>query len=492
MHHRSRVRARLAVALLFAVIAAGCSASGGSSGSKGPDAASTSTGPAATKTATGWTRKDLKPISQPVSIAGVDVLYVGEPDGAHLTGLDPATGRTEWDEAASPSSITPGVAPTVAAVGRHVGYLKATGGEQEATVTALDAGTGKEVWHGDQGYFSDWPAPCFDDPASICTTGIVDSDKANSLRYDGDTGERTAITELPGGGNGRAIAAGLYDTDDRDPEVLAATTVDGVSWTKPLAEIVAIHGASTDNGWNVDRLPDVGMFVGSINAGTSELGGGKFRSDLAQNETTAFRITDGTVAWRDAGSIYGCNLVPCPGAPTSSPTEGGVPTKGVRLRMTGVLTGDANSTPDWTADGKIVLEGFDLKTGRSTWTYDAGHADALLDGSTFPRTDAATIVVPTGDHGLVAIDLASGRHKTVTARTDAWCGKETKYKVSPPFDNGSTKISEYTGADALVACGADGKPAARPKTVPSWVGASGAGMVVWSQPSAVVAARTGG
>jgi hypothetical protein len=68
----------------------------------------------------GWSRTDLKPVSQPVAAGGTFVLYVAAHGGLELIGLDPHSGRTLWQDVASPSVITPGVAPELLVLGDHV------------------------------------------------------------------------------------------------------------------------------------------------------------------------------------------------------------------------------------------------------------------------------------------------------------------------------------------------------------------------------------
>jgi outer membrane protein assembly factor BamB len=480
---------RLAFASVGLVVLTSCSAGGG-----GDDASSstTSTSPKATKTDRGWTRSDLRPITQPLVVGTRLVLFAAGEDDPRLIGLDPATGSTVWQLDASASEVTPGVAPTVAAVGNTVVYLRDRGDDQVAELVGVDVRSGKTSWVGDAAQYTDWPAPCFDDPSLICTTGYRGGAAVESLRFDAGSGELTSSRAIPGGG-GRALASGLYDQGTRDPERMTAT--DGVRelWTKDLAEIFPGDGRSTDTGWNFDRIPKVGLFIGSLGPVTEELGGERSRSDLTTMEVAGIRIADGSVAWRDPGTTYGCNLMPCPGAPASSPTEGAVPTHGVRLRITGTLTHTSFEDYEgtWSDDGKVTIEGFDQRTGRTTWTFDAGHSQNLLHGSSFPRSDESAVVVADAKGTLVTLDLATGKHDPVADDLVAWCSEPTTYEVSPPYDS-TRNITSYVGEGSRFACDPGGSRTDAPATIPSWVGATAGGHITWSDTNAVVSVAVGG
>src|SRR4051812_549881 len=71
----------------------------------------------------GWTRPDLKPVTQPVAAGDRVVLYVAADKGLRLLGLDAASGRTVWSQPASASDITPGEAPSLLVAGGQAIYL---------------------------------------------------------------------------------------------------------------------------------------------------------------------------------------------------------------------------------------------------------------------------------------------------------------------------------------------------------------------------------
>src|SRR4051794_27917062 len=106
--------------------------------------------------APGWTRPDLKPVTQPVVAGDRAVLYVAADKGLRLLSLDTASGRTVWSVRASASEVTPGEAPSLLVAGSAAIYMAKVSGEL-AELVAVDVETGSERWRSDRGYFSGWP-----------------------------------------------------------------------------------------------------------------------------------------------------------------------------------------------------------------------------------------------------------------------------------------------------------------------------------------------
>src|SRR4051794_29084055 len=93
-------------------------------------------------TSRGWQRVDLHAVTQPRAVGHRFVLYAAKGGELQVVALDAISGTTAWSVAASPSIITPGVAPSVAAIGGDVFYLRtaAAGG---AELVARDVATGE-------------------------------------------------------------------------------------------------------------------------------------------------------------------------------------------------------------------------------------------------------------------------------------------------------------------------------------------------------------
>jgi outer membrane protein assembly factor BamB len=119
----------------------------------------------------GWTRMDLRPVSQPVVAGDRAVLYLAAGGGLRVVGLDLATGATVWSRDATTSDMAPGEEPGLAVMGGKVIFL-AKESDFGASVTAVDAERGNELWS-TSGDFNGTPAPCPGAPSAVCVTGLV-------------------------------------------------------------------------------------------------------------------------------------------------------------------------------------------------------------------------------------------------------------------------------------------------------------------------------
>jgi hypothetical protein len=145
------------------------------------------------------------------------------------------------------------------------------------------------------------------------------------------------------------------------------------------------------------------------------------------------------------------------------------------------------------ADARAALEGFAPATGRPRWRFDAGHNVGLLEGRLIPaQTGAHTIVLRGASGRVVALSLATGARRAVTATAKGWCRRTVIYRLDDGYGVGGTTYHQYIGQYALDPCSARSQaPTAAPPAVPSFVGAIGArsaGFVAWSATAGVFAA----
>jgi hypothetical protein len=290
----------------------------------------------------------------------------------------------------------------------------------------------------------------------------------------------------------------LYDTGQRNPELLVATSGADIAWRRPLADIFSLAGASTDWGWTFQRLSRDGVFVGSPGAPPVRRTSSAMTSNLAHTMTAGFRINNGDVVWQDSGSFYLCELIRCPGAGVTpgSVTDRG-PSLGVRLRAHGLLRvrlgGAEGMSLSRGAHG--VLEGFDPATGRTTWRFDAGRNVGLLTYTKLPALTGRTQVLLSDAAGhKVLLDLATGHTTKPDTHTDAWCRDDTTYHLRKrPYGAVGDAPQKYVGEDARYRCDSRGHRSADP-THPSaeLVQAlpTAAGERVWSGPNGVFAVPT--
>ena len=463
-----------------AVLVAGCSGGGSH--------------PAAKPTA-GWVRSDLKPVTQPELAGGLLVLYAEAGGGLQVDALDPKTGKTVWHDSASPGHTTPGVVPVLGVVGSIVAFLRPVDNSAgTAQMVGVDAATGRQRWHTPVLIFTDWPAPCPDSPADICTTVSVENPGTLAVRVragDGAPAGSALIGLSPGG---RSLGPDLFSPSTRNPELLLAVSGASVAWTETLASVLPARGLSSDNGWDFDRVPAAGLFVGSVAGPLVSSTRSSRTFDLSRSMTAGFRISDGTAVWRDPGTLYACGQpLPCPGGARMVEENQAYrpPTTGLRLRATGTVTASASSTkPKLSQDTDVVLEGFDLATGKTLWSYNAG-PDVFLFGQTPPLLQANVVVLPAPGGGMVAVNLVTGAHKPDQIGAAAWCQAPIIYKtqVKYIYHTGSASYGRI-GQEAIKPCKASGAPAVPPPTVPGFVGTVVGGFTVWGESSEVVAAPT--
>ncbi len=203
----------------------------------------------------------------------------------------------------------------------------------------VDAVTGRRLWHTRTGAFEDWPVPCPDAARDICTSGSLGSAQETlALRFRASDGTRVGAVAVAQSAGGREIGPDLYDPGVRDPEAMAAVSGDSLSWVKPLASVFSQED-STNYGWNFQRVPTVGLFVGSVGGPPVSVTATKAIFNIARGGTAGFRISDGSAAWQDPGTWFACGQLPCPGQGLGD----GIPTMGLRLRAAGTVTSDLST-----------------------------------------------------------------------------------------------------------------------------------------------------
>ncbi len=391
------------------------------------------------------------------------------------------------------------MAPFLGVAGSTVAFLRPVNNSSgSAQVVGVDATTGRQLWHTPTGWFGNWPGLCPDDPRDICTAGSLGGPQQTAaLRFRASDGTLAGDTALSHAG-ARSLGPDLYDTGNRDPETLTAVSGASVAWTRTLASIFPSPGMSSDNGWDFDRVPREGLFVGSVFGPPLRRTDSAETIDLSRAMTVGFRISDGTVAWRDAGASYVCGLLPCPSDQNAAGRSVAYhpPTTGLRVRATGTATISLPSGATRLGPGAdLVLEGFALATGKTLWSYDAGAVGSLIS-NTPPFLGPSVVALPAPGGGMIALNLVTGTHRPVPAGAlpagaVSWCQSPVNYttQVGWSYPNGPTQYVRI-GQSALKPCLASGASAPIPKTVPGFVGTVVDGLSVWSGPSEVAAVPT--
>jgi hypothetical protein len=135
----------------------------------------------------------------------------------------------------------------------------------------------------------------------------------------------------------------------------------------------------------------------------------------------------------------------------------------------------------------VTIEGFDLAAGKTLWSYDAG-SDADLVDQTPPLIGPDIVALPKSGDRMVALNLATGKHRPVSSSAVGWCPSSVVYKtqVGYPSDVGGTTYQRL-GASGFEPYTASGDTASQPSSVPSFAGVVVGGLTVTSDSSEVAA-----
>ncbi len=369
-------------------------------------------------------------------------------------------------------------------------YLEPKG--KRAAVAAADARTGKVLWQSVTADFSSWPEICPGESDAVCLTG-----EGAVPRFRVSDGHvLSAIAFSSPNLGGRSVGPGLYDPGLRKPEWLEASTGATLTWHKQLSAIFTAPGASTDYGWNFDRYAADGLFVGSVGWPPIAQTKTKMTADLSRSMTAGFRIDNGRPVWRDAGSMYVCSYLPCVGEPNPSVSRSSAsaaPQQGLRLRMTGrvVYTFNSVGATNVTGPADVRLEGFDPRTGKTSWTFDAGRNVGLIEELLLPpQVGAFDLAIRSKSGELVDLSLVNGAERPVRRGTVGWCRRVVTYNLKAGYSGGGRTTHQYIGDYGLEPCTASGAATTSPARVPLYLaqlGAESGGIVAWSDRSGVTA-----
>lgn len=418
-----------------------------------------------------WINDELKPIGQPEAVGAVVVGIVLSPDeqGLLVVGLDPATGRKLWERPLTPSLLTPGVRVQVARLGSdRIAYFRPTLADSPyAEMVLADAATGTDIAKTDRALFASGPYRCDSSP-DVCAIVSNDPSPARAtLRLEAATGRsRFDRDPLPHGAR-QIGGGGLIDLGDRPGNTLALLREGRVWWRTPVSAAFP-PGFSTDNGWSWELYREARVFVGSV-FGPSVHDGTQFVQDLGRTSATAaLSERDGSVVWRDEGSTVNFHLE-TDHVPVRCRWRGTMASKAGEFTVS--LRGLAVSTVSKTAEATVsfrgvdvTLEGFDVATGKTTWSVPLGGETSLVAGDARPPIAGPTQAVLNGPAGPIVVDLARGQVTRPTAGATFWCGTDRDYWISPAYVGADGSVdSRRTGGVLATICDAHAHPA---KTLP--------------------------
>lgn len=393
-----------------------------------------------TVTGVAWTRPDIEPATD-IKVVGNTAFFLGvQKNQLYGFGLDLTTGKDKFRIGASPSGATPGVAVGYGTLGDTVAFY----GENEdlqgaAPMWLVNLKTGKQI-HTNKTLWRSQPDACDHDRA-IC--GRTDD---TTWRADLKTGELTII-DLP---VGRQLGNGLSDPLQRDPEMLTYTKDDKQQWSLPLQDLAP--GTSTDDGWYT-WADDKTHMIGLNLFGQADRIGDTWRVDLAKMRLLGVEEASGHVAWTGSGQLLGC----------FKQVAGEATKPMLRCSVRGVqsLTGRGTATRTTFTGLDVTVQGFDPKTGRTTWSVPLGNQPSVVDFTgQVPIDNAGRWILPQGS-GYLALDPRTGAHDSPVT-DDNWCRFTTNIVIRPEMT--ATKQQRIGAQDAP--CDRTGKRrTAQPTTI---------------------------
>jgi hypothetical protein len=407
-----------------------------------------------------WASNQLRPIAQPKAIGDVAVGVVSaESRKVFLVGIDPGTGRELWRQPTTPSMVSTGTLFHFEKVGDdRVAYLRPTRAAEacHAELVVADARTGRDIVKSPEAVFTSWPTLCRNG-RDLCTTSRpAIPGSSSSYRLDIATGRYLEGTDgIPG--SATTLVKDLLRLGELPEPTLAFLRDGKLAWRIRESSAFPPDLATAGSyGWYL--FADQHVLVGSV-SGKGTPAGSKFLWDLPTISASAgLSETTGEVLWRDPGSFFKCRL--------------GYMEYPVRCRSRGTAMFEGGVVTSF--DGlDVTIEGFDVMTGKTTWSVPLGAATMLYDApAQTPIASESRVVLPS-PRGPIVLDLATGGVEPARPGATFWCMKGTLYESEPPIRSrkGSIFFIRPGGRHAAI-CDARGQPATE---LPSWAATAAAG-----------------
>ena len=413
-----------------------------------------------------WDQTKIRPVTPPVAIADKIVVYTAEKGVLTLRIINPTTGATVWSAVASPSRSTAGETFVVAHKA-NVAYYYAPSGDPKlgvAVLNAIDVTTTKSPWT------SKRPAHAFGEMPTLCSDGL----SLCMSTVGGATGSRMRIALSDGSEKvlskegGRTLGTGVTDPGGRKPEYIEhIDDVTGkVAWKVPVNDLVG-SPVSSDGGWDWDSYGDV--YVGWL-AATRSLSA--LTVSFANEQSVGISASTGKRLWKLPG-MYGC--------PVQGLLDNGKPIP-VRCLVAGTATMHADGSAPTFKGLDVTMQGFNPRTGGTTWTAHVGNMPAALGISTngVVRVGAHVFALTDAAGHTKVIDLSNGKVTAADTTTAAWClsaDATWDWAYAPTFNGHKTK---YATNGLAAPCSETKKVSPATDGTDAGVGATAGGYFVWS------------
>ncbi len=406
----------------------------------------------------------LKIVGGPVAAEGAAVIItVDAKHDLHLDGIAPNTGKVIWTHPYSESAITPGLSPTVYALGNNVIDIVPAGAPSSPLVNidGINATTGAIAWKGLKDIVvSDQPGPCAA-KKDLCIIGFNPDGSTTMVILNPVTGAPIVTLNGPY----RSLDAEIYQTAAKDPVVEGLSAFGTIAWMHPLSTLLGGTGYSPDDGWDLNSYgtTEIGTFGATSSATDHSYG-------LDSAKSIGLSIASGALAWTDPGQYQ------CEGTIQfeSSP---------ILCVFSGSLTSPTRKSGSVTRSFKglhLTLEGINAASGAITWTQPVNNVSAIANGKA-EFVDATHLLVQTTNGKNAILDTVTGTTAPVRRGQVLWCTSIAIFKVN---ENKSVNpAQERVAGNYFFPCKANGQATTQPPpSSPSTVGVTIDGVFLWPTP----------
>ncbi|WP_172832262.1 PQQ-binding-like beta-propeller repeat protein [Nakamurella panacisegetis] len=303
----------------------------------------------------------------------------------------------------------------------------------------------------------------------VCFTADSSSAGSAGLRMNIHTGTisidpaRSAINSRPIGDNGL-----ISIQNPSTPEQIARQVGNGLLWKEPLSDLFG-PGYGTDYGWRFQTFPPAHLAVGSVGQASADAAS-RTVVHLGQGaEMVGFNLTTGARLWRQAGGIDNACI------PDQAITEdSALSTVRCRWSATSTVTLNRTKMTDILTAASVSLEGFDPRTGKTTWSV------ALSDPSGSSYESWASTIKVAGDQtlvvnspkGQITVNPVTGQTAAAPTTLQVICTAQITTAIArADTEINGTIRNYYVTGDSMHTCTTAGRPIAPTTAWPSWAGA---------------------
>ena len=372
----------------------------------------------------------------------------------HLDGIAPSSGAVVWSQPFSGSATDPGVALDPYVLDNVVIDLVPDGNPTNplVDVVGVNATTGAIAWRGPQQQLVGDEAPC-EQLTKFCVVEFNTDGSSSLLVLDPSSGQVLGVLK----GAQESVDVDLYQTEDKSETIEALSPTGTVAWKKTISQLFGT-GFDLDNGWLFTSYGSTEVATVGPNAQDHSFG-------LDDAKTIGFSVGSGASRWSVGGQFQCGGALSFENPPFLCVTTG-----------TLVHPKDSNSY----AGLSLVLEGFNPKTGATSWQVPVRDVGALENGSTGFLDDSHVVVQL--DNGRTALlDTNDGTTKPAAKGESVWCSNSPVYKVA--VNSQVSSSHERSGVSQYFPCTANGQAtSALPSSMPQSVGVTVDGVFLWPSP----------